>query len=132
MTQGSVQSRWALVVALMLGLSFAGCAATSSQGKPWHRLEMYFGAMPEKEWTDFMAQSITPHFPNGLTVLEGYGQWRDPAGKLFREDSRVLIVLHPDRAVADRAAREVSTAFKARFHEESVLVVGQRAWVDFQ
>ena len=33
-------------------------------------------------WASFLADTATPRFPNGLTVLDARGQWRDPGGVL--------------------------------------------------
>jgi len=32
----------------------------------------------EQQWADFVAAEITPHFPQGLTIDDAVGQWRDP------------------------------------------------------
>ena len=47
------------------------------------RTELFFGtakpdgtAVTEAEWTAFLADEITPRFPDGLTVLSGMGQWQ--------------------------------------------------------
>src|SRR5689334_19268923 len=31
----------------------------------------------EADWIRFLDQEVTPRFPDGLTVLNGRGQWRD-------------------------------------------------------
>src|SRR3954463_6899250 len=48
------------------------------------RTELYFGtdkpdgaAVTEEEWTRFLAEEVTARFPDGFTVLEGYGQFRN-------------------------------------------------------
>ena len=35
------------------------------------------GEVSEEEWLAFLADTVTPRFPDGLTVLDAAGQWRD-------------------------------------------------------
>jgi hypothetical protein len=43
-------------------------------------LELLFGVsrkgapVSDEEWQSFVDQEVTPAFPDGLTILEGYGQ----------------------------------------------------------
>jgi hypothetical protein len=77
------------------------------------------------EWARFMADTVTPAFPDGLTVLDGAGQWRNAAGQISREDSKVLVLVLPgqDQAVAAGRLAPVTTAWRTRFAQESVLTV---------
>ena len=94
--------------------------------------EAYFGRnvktrapVTDGEWARFMAETVTPAFPDGLTVLDGAGQWRNAAGQISREDSKVLLLVLPGQDQAAAAARlaPVTAAWKARFAQESVLTV---------
>ena len=38
------------------------------------------GLVSEAEWTAFLANVVTPRFPDGLTVCPTEGQWTDPRG----------------------------------------------------
>lgn len=96
----------------------------------FYRTELYFGMdkpkggeVTEDEWNRFLEAEITPRFPDGLTVLEGYGQFKDSAGKIERENSRVLILLYSkkDRAEVHKKIEEIRTAYKKQFEQESVL-----------
>jgi hypothetical protein len=79
----------------------------------------------EAEWARFMADTVTPAFPDGLTVLDGTGQWRNAAGQISREDSKVLLLVLPgqDQAAAWARLAPVTATWKARFAQESVLTV---------
>jgi hypothetical protein len=72
-----------------------------------------------------MSEVVTPAFPDGLTVLDGAGQWRNAAGQISREDSKVLLLVLPGQDKAAAAARlaPVTAVWKARFAQESVLAV---------
>jgi hypothetical protein len=97
------------------------------KAKPMARLELLFGTarrdgqpVSDGEWRAFLDAEVTPRFPDGFTVLSGYGQYRDAAGKIVQEGARMLIVWHAprDRNGDIEAIRE---AYKARFAQESVL-----------
>ncbi len=49
---------------------------------------------------DFLAKEVTPRFPDGLSLFSGYGQWRNPEGRILKEMSRLLLIWYvPDAAV---------------------------------
>ena len=94
--------------------------------------ELFFGrdryGMPnvsDAEWSDFLASVVTPSFPDGLTVFDGYGQWRNPATGVIGRSPRVKIVLIAVKDAPDLASRlsAVIDAYKVRFHQQSVGVV---------
>lgn len=107
--------------------------------EPWVRSELYFGvplatpgqmlseeelqAFLDNEWQDFLDTEITPRFPDGLTVLTGYGQFLNSSGVISQEDSIVLIIFIPLDAVptASVSIDEIREAYKAEFDQESVL-----------
>jgi len=139
--------RRALVAALLL----AGCAAPPQaaptqapqpQPQPYTCLlpgeqrmlvaELFFGRdragrrrVSDAEWADFLAGVVTPNFPDGLTVFDGYGQWRNPETGVIGRNPGVKIVLVAARRQADLAPRltAVIDAYKARFHQQSVGVI---------
>src|SRR5262249_11578696 len=39
------------------------------------------GSVSEEEWATFLAEVVTPRFPDGLTVWRAEGQWTDPRGQ---------------------------------------------------
>ncbi len=122
--------------ALSALLLLAGCAAAPQPcptgAGPATIAEAYFGRnvksrapVTEAEWARFMAEVVTAAFPDGLTVLDGAGQWRNAADQISREDSKVLLLVLPAQDQAAAAARlsPVTAAWKARFAQESVLTV---------
>jgi hypothetical protein len=127
---------WLLVSVLLLtnqniAANYANIENSSiAFAEKFYRTELYFGMdkpkggeVTEEDWNKFLETEITPRFPNGLTVLEGYGQFKDSAGKIERENSRVLILLYAkkDRQTANRKIEEIRTAYKKQFEQESVL-----------
>src|SRR5260370_33312017 len=83
---------------------FAQPSCTAPQ-KPMLDIELLLGRgkASEARWRDFLAREVTPRFPDGLTVYETTGQWRDPARDVIvRERSRVLRMIVPADAPRDR------------------------------
>ncbi len=102
--------------------------------------EAYFGRsvagraeVSEEEWRAFLADTVTPAFPDGLTALDGAGQWRDPTGRTLLERSKVRVLVLPgsDAAAARARLRPVEEAWKTRFRQQSVLTVLRGACVSF-
>ncbi len=87
----------------------------------------------EAEWEAFLAEVVTPAFPDGLTALDGRGQWRNREGRVLREGSKVLVLVLPGQDAAAARARlaPVEAAWKTRFNQQSVLTVFRPACVDF-
>ena len=79
--------------------------------------------MSEAEWSAFMKDTVTPRFPDGLTVLRAQGQWRGKDGKIVEEPSRALFLMHPGDARSDALVAEIAAAYKSRFSQEAVLRV---------
>lgn len=120
----------------LLALVLTGCASVSSG--PWTRSEMYFGLqrrdgtpVTEQEWKSFVEQVVTPRFPAGLTVFDGAGQWRTAAGRIEREPSKVLVILHSSSESLDAKIDEVRRLYCERFDQEAVMKVTSAARVAF-
>jgi hypothetical protein len=117
----------------------AAAQQLQSAGEVWRRTELYFGtakpdgtAVTEAQFLQFVDEIITPRFPDGLTVLTGYGQFRNSAGVIIRELSQVLIRLYPlSLRDAHRGIEEIRAAYKQAFQQESVLRVESLAAVSF-
>jgi hypothetical protein len=102
------------------------------------RLELLFGMgrkeggeVSEAEWRAFLDSEVTPKFPNGLTVLTGYGQWRGGTGSLVKETSRLLLIWVPHSANGGARIEAIRAAYKSRFGQESVLRAEGRSCVSF-
>src|SRR5689334_3862218 len=77
----------------------AVCGGTSSAEM---RTTLYFGTnrptgtVSELEWQIFVRDEVTTRFPDGLTVWDAQGQWKDPHGAIAQERSKVLLIVHSD------------------------------------
>jgi len=100
------------------------------------RAELYFGrgipsrGVDDTQWTRFAAEVLTAQFPDGLTVLDGRGQWRDGA-RTIRERSTVVIAVLPDGPQARERIAAAADAYKTRFHQKSVGIVTQSVCAGF-
>lgn len=102
------------------------------------RLELLLGTgrkdgteVGDGDWRAFLDTEVTPRFPEGLTVLTGYGQWRNGAGVITRENARVLLVWYKPAGDVHARIEAIRTAYKARFAQESVMRVDGVSCVSF-
>jgi hypothetical protein len=80
------------------------------------------GLLSERDWAMFLAEVVTPRFPDGLTVFEASGQWRGPASRLEQEPARVVEIVHDDSANAKSFINQIVTVYKTRYQQQSVMV----------
>ena len=85
----------------------------------------------EEAWRAFLAEEITPRFPDGLTVLDAAGQWQGGSGEIVRERTKLLLVLAPPGGDAMQRTDEIADAYKQAFGQSSVLRVVTPACVSF-
>lgn len=125
---------------VLLALLLIGCASAGHRaGLQPARLErLYFGrnigdtaVVSDSAWQAFVRETVTPAFPDGVTMWKANGQWRAADGTLVREPSYVLEVL--ERAGADEEARieHVIAEYKRRFAQQSVLRTMTRVQASF-
>jgi uncharacterized protein DUF3574 len=108
------------------------CGASSASQL---RTTLYFGrarptgSVSELEWQMFLRDEVTERFPEGLTVWEAEGQWRTAAGSIDHEQSKVLLLVHPETAAARQSVRAVIEAYRKKFEQQSVLWESARVCV---
>ena len=85
----------------------------------------------DSQWRAFLAEEITPRFPDGLTVVDAAGQWRGPSGTIERERTKMLIVLAAPGEEGMRRTGEIAEAYKHTFGQSSVLRVVTSACASF-
>lgn len=115
-----------------------GCTSRDN-GRLFARTELFFGrAKPDgsmvtdEEFHTFLAEIITPRFPNGLTALPGTGQFRGANGMLMREESVFVILLYPaDDKNSSTRIEEIRQTYRKVFQQESVLRVDAESCVSF-
>ena len=94
------------------------------------RTELFFGALrpdgspvSEEAFMRFLDVEITPRFPNGLTLLTGFGQFLNAQGVIIQEPARLLILLYPmeERRESGEKIEQIRARYKQMFHQASVL-----------
>ncbi|WP_200303650.1 DUF3574 domain-containing protein [Streptomyces adelaidensis] len=118
-----------------------GSVVAPARGTPYIETRLFFGterpdggpAVTDEQFTEFVDREVTPGFPDGLTVQEGRGQWRDASGTIEKERSYELILLYPVRAAAagDRKIEEIRGDYRKEFGQEAVARVDDSTRVDF-
>jgi hypothetical protein len=132
----------ASALALVLSLALAACSSlggsTCRPGEqPMVDDTLYFGtdrsggAVSPAEWSGFLEHTVTPLFPQGLSVTQAMGQWRGGNGAVVRESTNVLRLVHPNDATSASAVAAIIAAYKAQFRQEAVLRVEATACVSF-
>lgn len=102
--------------------------------------QMYFGrniggvlGVSEEQWDAFVDAEITPRFPDGLTVTDVEGQWRDTdTGAIVHEPSKELTVFLGDEAQGRAALDQIAEAYKSQFQQQAVALVVERSCVSFE
>lgn len=89
------------------------------------------GTVSAEEWERFLAEVVTPQFPNGLTVVRANGQWRGRSGTVERERAYVVHIAHPDSPEHDTEIRAIVDEYKRRFQQEAVMRVRSLTCVSF-
>ena len=122
-----------LLGATFVTLSLGACAQPGAPPvcmaplKPALEVDLYFGRdkqgggeVSEAEWATFLADTVTPRFPAGLSVLNVEGQAREPSGGIVRERTKLLVVVVFDAPAHQGRVREVVQAYNGRFGQHGV------------
>ena len=131
------------LILLAAGLA-SGCAslhgpACPAGEQPMRTAQLFFGqnigdkpGVSDAAFRKFTDEELTPRFPEGLTVLDGGGQWKGKDDKLIREASKVVVLVLPRKSTDDmRRLGEVRQAYIQRFHQDSVMMVTQKVCAAF-
>jgi hypothetical protein len=130
----------AILVLPTLGVgALAQPAACSTPLKPQQVAELLLGrkigdrlGVTETQFLNFLDREITPRFPDGLTVYDARGQYRDSERKrIVREPSKVVMIVLPGNAEDMPRLTEIADAYKKRFRQQSVGIVLRQACVSF-
>jgi hypothetical protein len=107
----------------------------------WVDTKLYFGlgyadkpdeGISEARWRDFLDHEVTPRFPDGLSVLDVYGQWQGKTQTTpERLRSKLLIIDYPDTPQNRDKVDAIRAAWKKLTGDQSVLRVTQPADVSF-
>ncbi|MFF2848071.1 DUF3574 domain-containing protein [Streptomyces sp. NPDC058001] len=115
--------------------------APSARGKAYIETRLFFGterpdggpAVTDRQFMGFIDTRVTPDFPEGLTVRDGRGQWRDAHGTIERERSYELVLLYPAAEARARDGRieRIRSAYQRLYGQESVARLDDATRADF-
>ncbi|MFI6105564.1 DUF3574 domain-containing protein [Streptomyces sp. NPDC051310] len=115
--------------------------AIPARGSSYVETRLFFGTerpdggpdVTDQQFTAFIDREVTPRFPEGLTVQDGRGQWRDASGRIERERSYELVLLYPaaEAKARDPHIERIRDAYERAFGQESVLRLDERTLADF-
>jgi hypothetical protein len=113
------------------------CAAPQSA---MIEVELLFGrniggklGVTDRLWAAFLAREVSPRFPDGLTVFDTRGQWRDEKTKaLVREPGKIVRIILSADADAMEKVDAVAAAYIKQFRQDSVGIVTRPACVAFK
>ncbi|MEV5157384.1 DUF3574 domain-containing protein [Streptomyces sp. NPDC053728] len=116
-------------------------AVPAARGTAYVETRLFFGTerpdggpdVTGAQFRSFVDREVTPRFPDGLTVQEGRGQWRDSHGVIERERSYELILLYPAAQARPLDARieRIRTAYEKAYAQDSVTRLDGRTLADF-
>jgi hypothetical protein len=121
-------------VGFVLAVILAGCAVPGGRTCPaglasMTSADLYFGqsipgggTVSDADWQRFVDEKITPRFPNGMTITDAKGQWKDRTG-IIREPSKHLFVMTAGTPAEAAKLDAIRAEYRARFHQDSVLLV---------
>jgi Protein of unknown function (DUF3574) len=128
-----------LVLPLLGNSASAQPLACSAPLKPQQVAELLLGrkigdrlGVSETQFLNFLDHEITPRFPDGLTVYDARGQYRDGEhNRIVREPSKVVMIVLPGTPEDMARLNEIADAYKKRFKQQSVGIVLRQACVSF-
>jgi hypothetical protein len=138
--------RFTPIIGMIMLVAFAtDCAAQTAEpachGDQQFKMvaELLFGrdigrrlGVSESDWTRFATRELTPRFPDGLTVTDAVGQWRDhQGGSILREPSKHVEIVLPGNADDEGRLDAVVAAYKRAFRQHSVGLIVRSACVSF-
>ena len=133
-----------LIMAILLTASLAACTTADSDhactGTSQVETRLYLGLsqpngpnVTATAFARFLKAEVTPRLPEGYTLLDGQGFWReDRSGKTISEPSRVLVHLHDASPAKNSTLDAIAAAYKQAFHQEAVLRTDTRTCVAFR
>ena len=123
---------------LAAALGVAGCSSLPPPecavgAQPVVQDALYFGTatprgfVADTDFDAFVSGTITPRFPQGLTTWKASGQWQGKDGRIVREASHIVLLVHADDPRSEQGVLEIIAAYKSRFEQEAVLRVKSAA-----
>jgi len=118
-----------------------GDGAHPEKAEGWVGTQLFFSLGPvdhpekglsEAAWREFLDKEVTSRFPDGLSVVDVYGQWQGKGRTTpGREHSKMLLIYYPGTAENAAKIDAIRAAWKLKKGDQSVLKVTEPADVSF-
>ena len=127
----------ALIIALLLATpARAACPDGMTEQTV---VELLFGrnigarvGVSEQAFRRFIDADVTPRFPDGFTVIDMSGQYRDTKrDRIIREPGKLILIALADETAGMTKVRELIDTYKRRFEQQSVGLITRRSCVSF-
>ena len=90
------------------------------------------GPLTDAEWAQFVAETITPNFPEGFTVFDGQGQWRNPlTGNIADGRTKIVLIAAKREPDLTRRLSSVIDIYKTQFRQQSVGTIIRKSCAAF-
>ena len=94
----------------------------------WVKTELYLGRgihagheVSELEFADFVSEVITKYIPKGLTIYDAYGQIQESDGKISRQATWIMVIVHEKIEENSHAIDAVIAAYREKFGRAEVM-----------
>jgi hypothetical protein len=91
--------------------------------RPALEVDLYFGEVAPAQWKAFVDEEVTPRFPDGLSVIDIFGQYRNRQGAIERERAKLMIIVVFDAPAHAPRVQAIVDSYRRRYQQESVLRV---------
>lgn len=127
-----------IAAALVAFSASAEAACLLPAQKPMTEAQLLFGRdipgggqVSDADWTKFENEVLSAAFPDGFTVNDAQGAWRDAkTGAAVHEKSKVVFVEQASPELAGRLER-VADVYRRRFHQDAVGIVTREVCAAF-
>ena len=127
----------ALIIALLLATpARAACPDGMTEQTV---VELLFGrnigartGVSEQAFRRFIDADVTPRFPDGFTVIDMSGHYRDTKrDRIIREPGKLILIALADETAGMTKVRELIDTYKRRFEQQSVGLITRLSCVSF-
>jgi hypothetical protein len=138
---GGCSARQPIANSSAVAPTLTGDPAHPGRTEGWVDTKLYFGLGPadhleqgisEARWREFLDREVTPRFPDGLSVLDIYGQWQGKnQAAPERLHTKCLVIDYPDTQPNRDKIEAIRAAWKKITGDQSVMRVTVPADVSF-
>ncbi|MBU1670708.1 MAG: DUF3574 domain-containing protein [Actinobacteria bacterium] len=127
-----------LAAVVLVAASGCGGSGTDAEKTAFVQTELYLGLeipaggqVSGEQFATFLDEVVTPAFPAGLTVFDSYGQMRQSDGKIVRQTTKVLLLVHEDTKANSDAVSKLISSYRSRFENPQVMHTTQAVEPEF-